>query len=66
MLLVTERCLALEEHEDVAELSPQLVSSTPGFLGQSWMQALGIPCILMVQASCAVSGNVKKKCFTFL
>lgn len=40
------------------------VSSTPGFLGQSWMQALGITCILMVQTSCAVFINVKMKCWS--
>lgn len=39
------------------------VSSTPGLLGQSWVQALGI---IMVQTSCAVFINVKKKCLNFL
>lgn len=72
ILLVTERCLALGEDEVslVAELSPQLVSMgsrcpAPDFLGQSWMQALGITCILTVQTSCAVFINVKKKCLRF-
>ncbi|KAI1235755.1 hypothetical protein IHE44_0001840 [Lamprotornis superbus] len=50
ILLVSQRCLALGEDEVclVAELSPQLVSSTPGLLRQSWMQVLGITCILMM------------------